>query len=355
MWSLTYSRGFALDVHPLLARGVDGVHPPHQRQDPGESVLDEDDAQGGESVEDAVEDQAHHLIGRQQRIGGHEVVVVARETRPAGSGVPRSGCGTDGSYGDVVFGGRRPHRVIHRIAPRRPTLGLDQDLRHVRVAGPLLDLRGGQFRRLDRHADRSAPALMPVVVGIEPMVGLPVVECATHGVIGLGQPGRVGAGFQDRDIRAGLHDQLLKRQIGVTACELAVGREGVHPHRVGVRVIGSVVVDQIPVLVGAKVLAAPRLGYVLHQFPAAGHRMDIGVHAPYGDALGGGLTVGGGNRIMTSLSTSLSILPCRQPIRAEWSSATVCDHRLRRRTRTALSHQGAHPVSDVASVVTAVA
>ena len=198
--------------------------------------------------------------------------------------------------GDVVFGGRRPDRVIHRVAPRRPALGLDQDLRHVGVAGPLLDLRGGQFRCFDGHADRSAPALMPVVVGVEPMIGLPVVECATHRVIGLGQPRRVGAGFQDRDVRAGLHDQLPKRQIGVTAGELAVGREGVHPHRVGVRVIGSVVVDQIPVLVGAKVLAAPRFGDVLHQFPAAGHRMDIGVDASYGDALGGRLTVGGGDR-----------------------------------------------------------
>ena len=86
-------RRLALDVHPRLAGFVDGVHPPHQRQDPGERVLDEDDPQRREAVEDPVEDQAHHLVRGQQRVGDHEVVVVAGEVRPAASAASRSGRG----------------------------------------------------------------------------------------------------------------------------------------------------------------------------------------------------------------------------------------------------------------------
>ena len=86
-------RRLALDVHRGLARLVDGVHPPHQRQDPGERVLDEHDPQGGEPVEDAVEDQAHHLVRGQQRVGDHEVVVVAGQSDRRHRAVRRSGRG----------------------------------------------------------------------------------------------------------------------------------------------------------------------------------------------------------------------------------------------------------------------
>ena len=90
-------RRLALDVHPRLAGLVDGVHPPHQRQDPAEGVLDEHDLQRREAVEDAVEDQAHHLVRGQQRVGDHEVVVVAGEPDRRHRQLVVAGCGTGGS------------------------------------------------------------------------------------------------------------------------------------------------------------------------------------------------------------------------------------------------------------------
>ena len=155
------------------------------------------------------------------------------------------------------------------------------------MPGPVLDLGDAVLGRLDGQADGAAPALVPVVVAVEPVVGLPVVERDGHRVLRLGDPRRVGGRLQDRDVGAGLHDQLLERQIGVAAGELAVRREGVDAHRVGVRVVGCVVVDLVADLVRAEVLAAPRLRDVLAEFAAAGRRVDVGVDATHGDALGG--------------------------------------------------------------------
>ena len=69
--------------------------------------------------------------------------------------------------------------------------------------------------------------------------------------------------------------------------ELAVRRERVDAHRVGVRVVGGVVVDLLADVAGEEVLAAPRLGDVLDEFTAPGRRVDVRVDAPDGDALGG--------------------------------------------------------------------
>src|SRR5215510_1670069 len=77
--------------------------------------------------------------------------------------------------GDVVFGGRGPDRVVLRVAPGRPRLGVDEDLGHVGVPGPPLDLADTFFGFLDRETDRSPPPLMPVVVAVEPVVDLPGV------------------------------------------------------------------------------------------------------------------------------------------------------------------------------------
>ena len=119
-------------------------------------------------------------------------------------------------------------------------------------------------------ADRTAPPLVPVVVAVQPMVGLPVVQRVRHRVLRFGQAGRVGGRFQDRDVGAGLHDQLAERHVRVAAGELAVGREGVDAHRVAVRVVGGVVVDQVAHIAGEEVLAAPRLGDVLGELAAFG-------------------------------------------------------------------------------------
>ncbi len=73
-------------------------------------------------------------------------------------------------------------------------------------------------RQIDpRH--RSCQLLLTV----QPVVGLPVVEGHRHRVLCLRDARRVRGGLQDRDIRAGLHDQLLERQLRVAAGELAVG------------------------------------------------------------------------------------------------------------------------------------
>ena len=39
------------------------------------------------------------------------------------------------------------------------------------------------------------------------------LSAAAHRVVGLGEASRVGGGLEDRDVGAGLHDQLLERQI----------------------------------------------------------------------------------------------------------------------------------------------
>ena len=154
-------RRLALDVHPRLARFVDRVHPPHQRQDPAECVLDEDDPQRRETVEDAVEDQAHHLVGGQQRVGDHEVVVVAGESHRRGRQLVELAARQVAAHRHVVLGGGGPDRVVFRVAPWRPRLGLDQNLRHVGVPGPLLDLarrllRAPRWRRRSIRATARA-------------------------------------------------------------------------------------------------------------------------------------------------------------------------------------------------------
>src|ERR1700761_1890411 len=190
----------------------------------------------------------------------------------------------------VVLGRGGPDRVVFRVTPRRSWLRLDQDLRHVRVAGPLLDLADRLLRLLDRGADRATPPLVPVVVAVEPVVGLPLVERGRHRVLRLGEAGRVGRGLEDADVRAGFHDQLPERHVGVAAGEFAVRREGVGAHRVAVRVVGGVVVDLLADLAGAEVLAAPRLGDVLDEFATARCRVDVRVDAADGDALRGRYT-----------------------------------------------------------------
>ena len=100
-------------------------------------------------------------------------------------------------------------------------------------------------------------------------------------------PRRVGAGFQNADVGTRFHDQLAERHVRVAAGELAVRRECVGAHRVGVRVVGGVVVDLVAHIATQKVLAAPRFGDVRDQLAAPGHRVDIRVDAPDGDALGG--------------------------------------------------------------------
>src|SRR5271165_1281945 len=94
-------------------------------------------------------------------------------------------------------------------------------------------------------------------------------------------------GFKDREVRAGLHDQLPERHVGVAAGKLAVGREGVRPHGVGMRVIRCVVVDGVPDPAAQEILAAPRLRDVLDQLTALGYGVHIRVDAPHSDALGG--------------------------------------------------------------------
>ena len=66
------------------------------------------------------------------------------------------------------------------------------------------------------------------------------------GVVRLVETCGIGGRLQDREVGAGLHDQLLERQIRIAARELAVGGERVDTHRVGVCVVGSVVVDRSP-------------------------------------------------------------------------------------------------------------
>jgi len=44
-------------------------------------------------------------------------------------------------------------------------------------------------------------------------------------VLRLGDPRRVGAGFQNADVGTRFHDQLAERHVRVAAGELAVGRE----------------------------------------------------------------------------------------------------------------------------------
>ena len=203
------------------------------------------------------------------------------------------------------------------------------------MPGPALDLAGAVLRCLDRGADGTAPALVPVVVAVQPVVGLPVVQRAAHRVVHLGEARRVGGRLEDGDVGAGLHDQLLERKIGVAARELAVGRERVHPHRVCVRVVRRVVVDLVADLARQEVLAAPRLRDVLRQHAALGHRMHIGVDAADGDALRRGLPLCGCRRHRGLLDRDLLStvrLPILTPAPTSmpYSSAAFRQHSLSR-------------------------
>src|SRR5690625_511460 len=180
-----------------------------------------------------------------------------------------------------------PYTTLFRSAPRGTRLRLDQDLGHVRVPGPLLDLGGRTLRVLNGGADRSAPALVPIVVVVEPVVGLPIVERAGERLVGFGKPRRTPRRFQDRDVGTGLHDQLAKRHVGIAAGELAVGGERVDTHRGGVRVVGGVVVDRLADAVAQKILAAPGLRDVFEQLAATRYRVHVGVDDADGDPFGG--------------------------------------------------------------------
>jgi hypothetical protein len=154
-------------------------------------------------------------------------------------------------------------------------LGLDQDLRHVLVAGPLLDLPGRGLRFLDVGADRPPPPLVPVVVAVQPVVGLPVVQRRAHRRVGLGDAGGVRRGLEDGDVCAGLHDQLFEGQIRVAARELAIGGKGVDAHGVGVGVVGRVIVDLLADGVGSEVLAAPWLREILTELAPSWGGVDV--------------------------------------------------------------------------------
>ena len=173
--------------------------------------------------------------------------------------------------------------------PRRPRLGLDQDLCHVGVPGPASRSRvtaasgSSMAAQIEpRHRSCQLLWLSSQWLACQSFKAHDIACCASGSARG------VGAGLQDRDVGAGLHDQLPERHVRVAAGELAVRREGVHPHRVGVRVVGSVVVDLLADIASEEVLAAPRLRDVLGQLTTLGRRMDVGVDAPDGDALGCG-------------------------------------------------------------------
>jgi hypothetical protein len=128
---------------------------------------------------------------------------------------------------------------------------------------------------------------MPVVVAVEPVVGLPgVVGIADRGGC-LGEPATAVDRFEYRDVDAGFQDQLPERQVGVAAGELPVSRERVHPHCAGVCVVWGIVVDLLADRAAEEVLAAPWFRDVLRQFTAPGNWMHVGVDTTNGDVFGG--------------------------------------------------------------------
>ena len=201
-------------------------------------------------------------------------MVVARETHRRGRQRLELAAGQVAAHRDVVFGGRRPHRVVHRVAPRRPRLGLDQDLRHVGVLGPLLDLADRALRLLDGHADRAAPALMPVVVAVQPVIGQPLVRARAERRVASGS--RISPWVGSRIAMsepASMMSCLKARSGSLPANSPSAGKVST-PHRVGVRVVGGVVVDLLADLVAQEILGAPGLGDVspAHRAAASGAR-----------------------------------------------------------------------------------
>ena len=84
---------------------------------------------------------------------------------------------------------------------------------------------GGPVRVLDRCANRTPPALVPVVVAVQPVFVLPVVKGAGHCLARFGLARCATARLEDRNVGTGLHDQLTERHVGIAAGKLAVGRE----------------------------------------------------------------------------------------------------------------------------------
>ena len=92
---------------------------------------------------------------------------------------------------------------------------------------------------------------------------------------------------EDDEVRAALHDDLPEHQLRAGAGEVAVAGEGVGPHRVGVGVVGRVVV----VLAAGPVAPQPeqllvRGGDELFELTALGDRVDVAVDDPDRDLLG---------------------------------------------------------------------
>ncbi len=109
----------------------------------------------------------------------------------------------------------------------------------------VLDLAGRGLGLLDGRADRAAEALVPVVLAVQPAGVLPLVGRRGDRVgLLVGLPHAVERA-EDRDVGAGLEDQLAEGQVGVGAGEVAVAGERVGAHRERVVVVRRVVVDGV--------------------------------------------------------------------------------------------------------------
>ena len=190
--------------------------------------------------------------------------------------------------GDVVLGGGRPDRVVLRVAPRRPRFGLDQRSAPCRGGRPTSRSRGPR-RRGPRWPRRSSRASARASCSCCPASARPARCCARRTTRRWPPAAGTCAWVGSRTAMSAPASMigLPERQVRVAAGELAVVGEGVHPHRVGVGVVGGVVVDQLADPVVHEVLAAQRLRDVLLQHAAAGHRVDVGVDAADRNALGG--------------------------------------------------------------------
>ena len=215
-----------------LALLPDSVHARHHRHRPGEATLDEHHPQVGMPVEGAVEHQAHQMRYVQQRPRREEVVPVR------GVADRIDGDQLERRLPHQVCRDRKPvsrsgfvHRIEMRAAERdAPGLRRHQDLGHVRVAGPPLDLSRRGVGILCRDTDRSAPAAVPVVVA-EPHIGEPVVVSGLQNVLRLRQL-RIAHRFQHSDTHTGVDEQLFGGEVRIASGDTASRRTGVDTQRV---------------------------------------------------------------------------------------------------------------------------
>ena len=182
-------------------------------------------------VECAVEHQAHQMRHVQQRPRREEVVPMRRVAhRVDRDQLERRLPHQVGGNRKAVARSRFVQWIEMRAAERDPAgLRRHQDLGHVRVACPALDLARGGVRILRGDTDRAAPAPVPVVL-TEPHVGQPVVVGGLQYVLGLRQL-RIAHRLQHRDAHPGVDQQLLGGEIGVAARDSAARRRGVDPKR----------------------------------------------------------------------------------------------------------------------------